>query len=129
MKPSMRTFEGGVFLTLSILGEDARRNAADVLLPNAVETHLKTDSCQQLANSGFVSEWTRTHLRSEARDVEEVHVSHVGEADQRVFAVVLLNAGAEEHQSHLPHPAAFMSSQLELGLRTHFGKRKHLNEE
>lgn len=130
MKPSVRTFEGRVSLTLSVLGEDTRRNATDVFFTNTVKTHLKTNSSiNNRKGSGFGWEWSGTHLRSEARHVEEVHVSHVGEADQRVFAVFLLNGRAEEHQSHLPHSTAFMSRQLKLGLRTHFRKRKHLDQE
>lgn len=69
---------------------------------------------------------TAAHLWPQCRDIEEVHVAQVGEADQRVLAVVLLRRGAEDHQRHLPHPAALVRRQLELGLGAHLRQREHL---
>lgn len=69
------------------------------------------------------------YLRSEAGYVKEVHVSEVGEADECVFAVVLLSCGAEENEGDLPHPTAFVGRQLELGLGTDFGEREDLDGE
>lgn len=68
----------------------------------------------------------KAHLWPQGGDVEEVHVAQVGEADQRVLAVVLLGRGAEDHQRHLPHPAALVRCQLELGLGAHLRQREHL---
>lgn len=68
----------------------------------------------------------KAHLRPQGGDVEEVHVAEVGEADQRVLAVVLLGRGAEDHQRHLPHPAALVRSEFELGLGANLGQREHL---
>lgn len=64
---------------------------------------------------------TQAHLWPQCRDVEEVHVAQVGEAHQRVLTVVLLRCGAEDHQRHLPYPAALVCRQLELGLGAHLG--------
>lgn len=69
---------------------------------------------------------TQAHLWPQCWDVEEVHVAQVGEAHQRVLAVVLLRRGAEDHQRHLPHPAALVRRQLELGFGAHLRQREHL---
>lgn len=68
----------------------------------------------------------KPYLWSKARYVKEVHVTQVGQTDQCVFAVVFPSCGAEDHQGHLPHPTAFMCSQLEFGLSAHLGEREHL---
>lgn len=71
----------------------------------------------------------KSHLWSEARYVKEVHISQVGQTHQCVFAVVFLSCGAEDHQGHLSHSAAFVCSKLELGLGAHLGEREHLERE
>lgn len=71
----------------------------------------------------------RPYLWSKARYVEEVNVAQVGQTDQCVFAVIFLSYGVEGHQGHLPHPTAFVRSQLELGLGAHLWERKHLERQ
>lgn len=83
-------------------------------------TFESTRCCQALDQT------LRLHLWSEGRNTKEVHVPEVGQTDECVFAVILLSCGAEDHHGNLPHPTAFMCSQLKLSLSADFGKREHL---
>lgn len=91
-------------LTLAVLGEDAGGNATDVLLSDAVVVDLGP----------------------QAGHSEDVDVPQVGETGQAVFQPLLGASTGQAHQGHLPHPAALVCCQLELGLGTHFGQCEYL---
>lgn len=93
-----------LLLTLAVLGEDAGRNAADVLLADAGVLHLHLDV------------WQRYH----------VQVALIGQDHQAALAVVLRPTAAEPGDAHPPHSGAVDGRQFQLHLGTHLRQGEHL---
>lgn len=94
----------GLPLTLAVLGEDAGRDAADVLLADAGVLHLHLDV------------WQRHH----------VQVALIGQDHQAAFAVVLRPTAAEPGDAHPPHSGAVDGRQLQLHLGAHLWQGEDL---
>lgn len=92
-------------LTLAVLGEDARGDAAHVLPADAGVLDL--------------------HLHVGQR--HHVEVALVGQDHQAALAVVLGAAAAEPGHGGPPHPGAVQGRELQLHLGAHFGQGENLH--